>query len=157
MNALRRIALALALVAVPLAAQDHLLDREGNPITVVEVSNGMHGLNHQFEYAPLNDGSPRWLSANDRASVELIGEHYVQEISVMAGSRGSMAMIMALAFGAPWAIEWIPDAAGDTLARARRAKSGVAETRVSRGGVEVELSVLLDPGMIFLRVHRPRS
>ena len=75
----------------------------------------------------------------------------------MAGSDGSMEMIMALAFVAPWAVEWIPDAAGDTLARARRAKSGVAETRISRGGVEVELSVLLNQGLVFLRVHRPRS
>ena len=66
-----------------------------------------------------------------------------------------MTMIMALAFGAPWAIEWIPDAVGDTLARAQRAKSGEAETRVSRSGVEVEVAVLLEIGLIHLRVHRP--
>lgn len=155
MTAQRLAVLALALVAVPLAAQDHLLDREGNPITVVAVSNGMHGLDHRFEYAPLSDGTPRWLSANDSSAVELTGEHYVQEISVMAGSEGSMTMIMALAFGAPWAIEWIPDAVGDTLARAQRAKSGEAETRVSRGGIEVEVAVLLELGLIHLRVHRP--
>ena len=150
-------ALALAIVAVPLAAQDYLLNAQGDPLTVAAVSDGLLLSGHDFDYAPLNDDSPRWLSENGSAAVEILGrETAVREISIMSGLTGTdtVTLIMALAIGAPWAMDWMPDATGDTLARAKRASSGIADATITRDGIEVEVSVFLPSRLIFLRIYR---